>query len=169
MCIDDILASILDVVGCIAKQKRTVILWAWKGLDMEHFHNFGTVYESGLLNRKNDAESVFVYATKLHHATRESQRLLLIKVPHFGGSLIPHGKRHFWGSFLISWTCQTCLRSIFSTLFSRVQEQCCLWLPFYCNISSYTCTMYIHIHVLLSVEYCQFYDCSHSYKISSNK
>jgi len=44
MTVDDILASSLVSVGCLAKQKRTINLSVQKRLDMEQFHHFGTVF-----------------------------------------------------------------------------------------------------------------------------
>jgi len=44
MTVDDILASSLVLVGCLAQQKRTINLSVQKRLDMEQFHHFGTVF-----------------------------------------------------------------------------------------------------------------------------
>ena len=44
MTVDDILASSLVLVGCLAKRKRTNNLSVQKKIDMEQFHHFGTVF-----------------------------------------------------------------------------------------------------------------------------
>jgi len=41
---DDILASSLVLVGCLAERQRTINRRVQKRLDMEQFHHFGTVF-----------------------------------------------------------------------------------------------------------------------------
>ena len=41
---DDILASSLVSVGCLAERQRTINRRVQKRLDMEQFHHFGTVF-----------------------------------------------------------------------------------------------------------------------------
>jgi len=74
----DIHANSLVLVGCLAKIKRTMNRRVKKRLDTEPICHFGTVFvkedhETGKVVQK----PCFFYATKLRHATQQSQHLQL--------------------------------------------------------------------------------------------